>query len=121
MKTDPDSYQESGSVEGKLEMVSIHASPRFAIYHAISGHSVRCKFDPHQLLDVVKEALGKRVIVSGLVHFNFKHEPIRVEIEDLMILPKEDELPSPSEIRGMAPDFTGDLTTEEYLRRLRSG
>jgi tRNA(Ile2) C34 agmatinyltransferase TiaS len=39
--------------------------------------------------------------------------------ENLAILPREEELPSPSEIRGMSPDFTGELTTEEYIRSLR--
>jgi len=113
-------YQESGSVEGKLEMISIHGVPRFTVYHAITRHSIRCKFDTRLFMDVVRNALGERVIVSGIVYFNYKHEPIRVELENLAILPREDELPSPSEIRGIAPDFTGELTTEEYIRSLRS-
>lgn len=111
-------YKETGSVEGKLEMISIHGAPRFTVYHAITQHSMRCKFDPRQF-DVVKEALGRRVIVSGLVYFNFKHEPIRVDIEDVKTLPKEDELPTPGEIRGMVPDFTGSLRSESYVRSLR--
>jgi hypothetical protein len=114
-------YQENGSVEGKLEMVSVHATPRFTVYHAISLHAVRCKFDPAIYLERVRNALGRRVTVTGQVHFNYKHEPIRVDIEEVDILPGEGELPTPSELRGMSPDFTGDLTTEEYLRRLRSG
>jgi hypothetical protein len=112
-------YQEAGSVEGKLEMISIHEVPRFTVYHAITRHSIRCKFDPRRFMDVVRNALGERVIVSGIVYFNYKHEPIRVELENLAILPREEELPSPSEIGGMSPDFTGELTTEEYIRSLR--
>ncbi len=112
-------YQEVGSVEGKLEMISIHGVPRFTVYHAITRHSIRCKFAPHQFIDVVKDALGRRVIVSGIVYFNYKHEPIRVELKDLAIIPREEELPYPSEIRGISPDFTGELTTQEYIRSLR--
>lgn len=112
-------YQEAGSVEGNLEMISIHGVPRFTVYHAITRHAVRCKFDPREFIDVVKDALGRRVMVSGIVYFNYKHEAIRVELENLAILPREEELPSPSEIRGIAPDFTGELTTEEYIRSLR--
>jgi len=37
----------------------------------------------------------------------------------------EQQLPTPSEIRGIAPDFTGNLSTEDYLagffRSLRDG
>jgi excisionase family DNA binding protein len=32
---------------------------------------------------------------------------------------KEEELPTPRDLRGMVPDFTGDKTTEEYIRSLR--
>lgn len=112
-------YQELGSVEGRLEMVSVHGTPRFTVYHAITRRSVRCKFDANQLLDTVKEALGRRVIVSGLVYYNYKHEPVRVDLRKLVILPHEEKLPSPKELRGMAPDIAGDQTTEQYIRSLR--
>lgn len=114
-------YKEIGSVEGKLEMVSVHGAPRFTVYHAVTRHSIRCRFDSATYLEKVKEALGRRVIVDGRIHLNFKHEPIRVDIEGLDVLQDERVLPAASELRGMAPDFTGELTTEAYLRRLRSG
>jgi len=34
---------------------------------------------------------------------------------------KEKDLPTPGELRGMSPDFTGGLTTEEYLHKMREG
>jgi hypothetical protein len=111
-------FQEIGSVEGRLEMISIHRVPRFTVYHAITQRSIRCKFEP-KLLDLVKDALGRRVVVSGVVYFNYRYEPVRVDLQKLMILPKEEELPSPKDLRGMAPDFTGDNTTEEYILSLR--
>jgi hypothetical protein len=114
-------YQEVGSIEGRLEMISIHGSPRFAAWHSVTQHSIRCRFHAGELLQKIKEALGRRVVVYGTVHFNYQHEPIRVDVEDLDILPREEELPLPKDLRGIAPDFTGDLTTQEYLRSLRSG
>jgi hypothetical protein len=112
-------YQEIGSVEGRLEMVSIHGVPRFTVYHAITQRSIRCKFALKEFLDVVKEALGRRVIVAGTVHCNYKYEPVRVDLQKLTILRKEEELPSAKELRGMIPDFTSDQTTEEYIRSIR--
>lgn len=111
-------FQDIGSVEGRLEMISIHKVPRFTIYHAITQRSIRCKFEP-KLLDLVKEALGRRVVISGVVYFNYRYEAVRVDLQKLTILPKEEELPYPKDLRGMAPDFTGDKTTEEYIRSLR--
>ena len=36
------------------------------------------------------------------------------------MLPEDDELPSLLDLRGTAPDITGDLSSEEFVRRLRS-
>lgn len=96
-------FQEIGSVEGRLEMISIHRVPRFTVYHTITQRSIRCKFEP-KLLDLVKEALGRRVVISGVVYFNYRHEAVRVDLQKLTILPKEEELPSTKELRGMAPE-----------------
>jgi len=111
-------FQEIGSLEGRLEMISIHRVPRFTIYHAITQRSIRCKFEP-KLLDLVKDALGRRVVISGVVYFNYRYEPVRIDLQELVILPAEEGLPPARALRGMAPDFTGDKTTEEYIRSLR--
>lgn len=50
-----------------------------------------------------------------------KPRPRRPVKTGLALLPTEAELPTPSELHGMIPDFTGDLSTEEHLRRLRGG
>ncbi len=111
-------YQEIGSVEGTLEMISIHGYPRTTVYHSITHRSVSCKFAP-RLLEIVKEGLGNRVIVHGIVYFNYVHEPIRVDAERIEIMPQEEELPTAKDLRGMVPDFTGDMKTEDYIRSLR--
>lgn len=113
-------YQEIGSVEGKLEMISIHGAPRFTVYHSITQRSVKCKFST-QLLDTVKDGLGRRVIVKGMVHFNYIHEPVKVDMESLTLFPMENELPVPRDIKGIAPDFTGGKESGEYVRSLRDG
>ena len=110
-----------GGVEGRLEMISIHRKPRFVVYHAVTRKGVTCRFDPEKLLEEVKDALGRRVIVSGTVHANAKNEPVRVDMERLRILRLEDELPSRSELSGSDPDFTDELTTEEFVEDIRVG
>lgn len=40
---------------------------------------------------------------------------------NLLEVPAEQDLPSAGELRGISPDFTGNLATEDYLRSLRSG
>lgn len=110
-----------GSVEGKLETISVHGKPRFIVYHDLTRKAITCKFDSGRWLEPVKEALGRRVNVAGLVHYNAKGEPLRVELENLRMLRKQEELPKAEEIGGIDRDFTGGLTTKEYMRRIRGG
>lgn len=112
------SYKSQGSVEGTLEMISIHKPPRFNIYHAISLRAVRCSL-PDELRETVVEALGRRVVASGLVSYNYKDELTSVKLEELKVIPMEDELPSIDEFIGSDPDFTGDMSTGEYIRSIR--
>ena len=108
-----------GSVEGKLEMISLHGkSPRFIVYHHRTRKAVTCKFSADRL-EEVKDALGKRVIISGRVHYNAKGEPLRVELDRMRKMLSSSELPSVSQMRGYAPNLTGEMSTSEYIRSVR--
>jgi hypothetical protein len=117
----PSRYTSLGSIEGKLEMISIHGPSRFLVYHARTHKAVNCKFDQARWLDKVKDALGHRVNVSGTVHYNSRGEPMRVDITDIRRLRIEEELPTVAELAGSDPNFTGGLDTSEHLRGLRVG
>ena len=111
-----------GSVEGRLETISIHGRrPRFIVYDALTRKAITCKFGTEPWLEKVKDALGRRVNASGEVHYNVKAEPLRVELQGLRILREKEELPRTTEVSGSAPDLTGAETTAGYLRRIRGG
>ncbi len=114
------SYESFGSVEGTLEMISIHKPARFNVYHSISLHAVRCNLRAEDI-EKVKSALGRRVVASGLVSYNAKDEPKSVTVEELEVIPREEELPTVEKFIGSDPNYTGDMSTEEYIRSIRSG
>jgi hypothetical protein len=107
-----------GSVEGVMEAISIHGQPKFVVYQDGTNKAVTCAFS-QTWLDSAKEALGRRVSVAGVVHWNRKDEPVRVDVEDLRTMKSRGELPPIVQLAGSVPDLTGDLTTEEYIRRIR--
>ena len=117
----PPRRQEQGSVEGILETISIHGSKKLIIYESLSRKGVTCILPKSESIEQAKEALGKKVVVSGIVHFNIKDEPVKVVIEDLRILGFGKHLPKATELTGSDPNFTGDLTTDEYIREIRRG
>ena len=110
-----------GAVEGRLELVSIHRPyRRFNVYHSITDKAVKCSL-PEQLERIVIDSLGKRVSVTGTVSFNALGEPLSVEVSKVRVLKEREALPSIEDMLGLAPDFTDDLSTEEYIRSLRVG
>lgn len=116
----PTRYSSIGSIDGKMEMISLHKKPKFVVYHSRTQRAVSCIFLP-DMLDQVKELLGKRVNVSGTVFYNTKSEPLRVDLTDIRLLRDQSELPTIDALLGIAPDLTGKLDAIEYLRRVRSG
>lgn len=108
-----------GSVEGRLETISVHGKTRFILYHAITKKAVTCHISKEQL-QVVKDALGHKVLADGVVTINVKSEPIRMDVASIRVLANR-LLPLASQLTGSDPEFTGDLSTDEYIRSIRSG
>lgn len=47
-------------------------------------------------------------------------EPINVSLDKLEVIPTEDQLPTIEQFVGSDPDFTGDMTTGEFIRSIRN-
>ena len=116
----PEAYTSVGSIEGRLEDISIHGKAKYVVYHDRTRRAINCTF-PLSQLATVKDALGERVNVYGIIHWNPKGEQLRVEEGDLRILGPQSELPTIEEIGGSDPDLLGGLSTAEYLREVRGG
>ena len=105
-----------GSVEGRLETISVHKVNKFILYHALSNKAVTCVGNID--LETAKRALGHKVLVSGMLFINAKNEPLRVNVSAIRILGSKTLLKA-SELTGSEPDITGPLSTEEYVRSIR--
>ena len=110
-------YVSNGSVEGVMEMVTLHENTYFRIYDAIRGWGVPCYFR-RESIDDVRNAFGKRVSITGRLRSDRLGKPEAMQVSDIRILGLE-PLPTPSEVRGIATGMTGGLKAEEYLRRVR--
>ena len=110
-----------GSVSGILELIDIHAgSNRFRIYPVAGAKYVDCYFSPSQL-DYAVTGIGKNVNVEGRLKYKSKERyPRSIEVKNLEVYPNEDELPSIFELEGIAPNATGGLSSEDFVRRIRN-
>ena len=65
------------------------------------------------MLDALKAR--SRVVVTGRISYNAKHEPLSVEVRGpLRFLKEEAALPTVSDLAGSDPSMTGDMSTEEF-------
>jgi hypothetical protein len=111
-----------GSIEGMLEQINLHLGANvFHIYPEFGARKVTCRF-PNRLYDDAVSAVGKRVEIFGTLHYrtgaSFPHQVTVAQIE---AFPPLSELPDWDDLRGRAPDATGDMSSEAFVRELRDG
>lgn len=106
-----------GSVEGRLNVISLAAKrPKMTVYAAITRKGVSCTFE-NNLLNEVKDALGKNVVVGGTITYNRKGEPQRIMTESFRVL--GGNVPTADDVEQAFESLTGSMTTEEYLKLIR--
>lgn len=111
-------WEDLGTVEGSLEMVTVHERYQCNIYESITGRRVECYFKAEDL-DIIKAGLGRRVQARGLVRYTGRGDILSVRADHIDILPEEHQLPSIGDVVGLVHDISEGLTTEQHIRRLR--
>lgn len=108
-----------GSVEGVLEAINLHNKNEFRIYPIVGAKVVICNFPQNKRAEA-KKGLEKLVSVIGMITYRNKEKfPHKIDVKDIVVYPPENELPHFSDLRGVALDATGKLSSEEFVRKLR--
>lgn len=110
-------YMDYGTVEGRLEIISVHERDSFYVWETLTNRRVECLANPEQFQDA-KDLLGKRVAVSGRIKYR-NHVPKSIHVESIHKMPDGSELPSLEDIGPI--DITEGLSSEEHVRRMRNG
>src|SRR5208337_3842396 len=91
---------ETASIDGVLELISLRGRLHISIQEHGTDRRIRCTL-PDSLFGRAKNALGRRVVVEGVLHFSSTGEPYALtEIYDLWERP--DEKRRLEEFRGSA-------------------
>jgi hypothetical protein len=110
---------EVGSFTGFIDAINVHTEPVFFLYPPVGPTRIPCEFD-RTMLDEVRNALKRYVTVHGLFTYRPGFAfPSRITIERIEVNPPEDELPTLSSLRGIAPDLTGGLDAVTFVRQIR--
>lgn len=111
-------YIDYGTIEGKLDVISVHDKPSCAVWETLTNIRVECSLSEDQLVEATRH-LGRRVAIAGRIHY-YNHAPRRLEVaEPIRVLRDVSELPQIGDIEPI--DITGGLSSEEFIRRQRNG
>lgn len=105
-----------GSVVGKLASASMADGLEAGLWPEAGGPRVAVRFDEEHI-DRVRSAWGRRVEVSGRLERDAADRPVRVKLRNIEVL--SEESPPLTDLIGIAPNLTGGLDADEYLREIR--
>ncbi len=110
-----------GFLRGMLEYINVHADQNvFRIYPDTGPSKVKCTFMPN-LREQALAAVGHYVEVRGRMVFRtVDFHPYAVAVNEIEILPDDDQLPDFLDIQGIAPDLTRGQPIVEFLRSIRN-
>lgn len=111
-------YSAWSSIDGTLDVISVRRRPYFVIFEHATEYRVRCSF-PDDLVSVVKDNLGCRVIAEGFVRY--RHDGVPISLTDPRSLKRvpDPEVEDITEYRGAMPEFTNGLSSYDYVRHMR--
>jgi len=109
-----------GAMRGMLEAINLHQDANvFRIYPDVGPSKVTCRFTK-ELEEKAIQSIGHFVEVRGVLKYKVNAPyPHEISVDSIETFPNESELPSLRELLGVAPDATGNLLSEEFVRKLR--
>ncbi len=113
-------YSAVGTIDGMLDAVNIHGKKNtLTVYPNIGKNKITCEFDS-AYLDKIKELIGFYVEVRGEMKYRWRDKyPYAGSVGEIEAI-REDNLPSFSDLYGMAPNATNGVPAEEFIARIRS-
>lgn len=101
---DENPYSEHGTVEGRLEALNVHAARVFSIWDPLTGQRIVCDFGYRIPSHVIGAAAERRVVVSGVIHYDLDGNIDRVVAQEIEVMPEQDELPTAEDLMGILSD-----------------
>ncbi len=113
-------YVAAGFIQGRIEAVNVHEGANsLKLYPRIGPAKITGHFPP-ELRDAVGAALGRDVILNGLMKYRADGPyPFAIEIESIEEFPDATEQPTFYDIHGLISDTADGHSSEEWLERSR--
>lgn len=110
-----------GSIEGRLEYVNLHGQTNvYRIYPPVGPERVSCFFSNDELESKARAGLDHNIRLYGELTYAARAPfPKSIKVEDVVVLPKKEGAPDFLGLRGVAPNASGELSSEDFVSDLR--
>lgn len=95
--------EEWGTIEGRIESLTVHRVRSFNLYEPITGERIECSFGYRIPVEQIGLAVERRSAVSGRMVYR-GDRIVRMAAEEIEIFPGPDELPTADEVFGILAD-----------------
>lgn len=112
----PSTHTATGSIEGRMEALSIHGKNSFVVFDTLTGHGVECRCD-RETLDRAAAHLGKRVLAKGEIRYGADGKPKWIAVEWFRLLGQQ-PLPRNEDMVGLLAD--DPIPIDEWSRYVRA-
>jgi hypothetical protein len=108
-----------GAISGRLEYVNVHNTRTFRLYPVIGPRWIRGTFTG-ELLPEIRKGLDRHVTIFGKLKFkSWDKHPYAIGAEKIDVHEPDNELPTFNDLKGIAPNMTGELRSSDWVRKIR--
>lgn len=116
----PNIRKELGTIKGVVKRYSgVGAQPYFKIIPPVGGIEIKCTFPQSMLAEAAKAVERTATIEGELKHYEDDLWPYEVRVHSITLHDNDQDLPTLGSMAGTAPNATGDLSAEDFVRVLR--
>lgn len=93
-----------GTINGKIEVLNSHKDNQFRIYKPLINHAIVCTAKDDNVFKTAWELFGKLVEAKGLIDYNARGIPHKINVDSLSELPKS-TLKSYTDVLGILKKY----------------
>lgn len=94
-------YHDIGSIEGRLEAIQDEKGTlKIRVKDVLYPRAINCAV-PEHMMEKIFNAFRRHVEIEGDIHYRPDGTPMNIKVSAIDILPEDNELPSPADVRGI--------------------
>ncbi len=94
-------YSDYGTIDGKLQAIQESGGIlKIKIKDPLFPRAIECSL-PESMIEEALSTFRRRVEISGLIKYRKNGTPVSINVENIEVMPDDDDLPTAEDVRGI--------------------